>query len=40
MHTILLIAAVICFAMKAVGVETRGDLIAAGFACLAASLLV
>jgi hypothetical protein len=37
---ILIVAAVICFVLKAVGVDTDLDLVAVGLACFAASFLL
>ena len=37
---ILILAAVVCFVLKALGIDTDLDLIAAGLACFAASFLI
>ena len=37
---ILIVAAVICFVLKAVGVDTDLDLVAVGLACFAGSFLI
>ena len=40
MHDILLIVAVICFVIAALGLDVRVNLIAVGLACFAGSFLV
>ena len=37
---ILVLAAVVCFVLKAIGVDTDLDLVAVGLACFAASFLI
>ena len=37
---ILILAAVVCFVLKALGVDTDLDLVAAGLACFAGSFLI